>query len=84
MKYNFNFLQVANWVYIIKTKLKEFRTKIEKEKVSKYEAIDFLNKQKKQLELIKDVLNKNVKLIGIQKDFLVNLKEIKKQYGIED
>ena len=84
MKYNFNFIQVANWVYIIRTKLKEFRVRIDNEKVSKQEAIQILQHQKRQLELIKDILNKKSRLLGIQPEFLKNLKEIKKQYGIEE
>lgn len=84
MKYSFNFIQVANWVYIIRTKLKEFRIRLDKEKISKQEAIELLNSQKRQLELIKDILNKKSKLLGIQPDFVKNLKQIKKEYGIED
>lgn len=84
MKYNFNFIQVANWVYLMRTKLKEFRLQIDKEKVSKHEAIQLLEQQKRQLELIKDVLNKKTRLVGIQADFLKNLKQIKKDYGIEE
>lgn len=84
MKYNFSFIQVANWIYLIRTKLKEFRVRIDKEKVSKQEAIQLLEQQKRQLELIKDVLNKKTRLVGIQADFLKNLKQIKKDYGIEE
>ena len=39
MKSNFNFLQVANWVYIIRTKLKKFRLKLDNEKIDKQEPI---------------------------------------------
>lgn len=84
MKYNFSFIQVANWVYLLRNKLKDFRLKVDKEKVSKQEAIQLLLHQKRQLELIKDVLNKKSRLVGIQADFLKNLKQIKKDYGIED
>jgi len=84
MKNSFNFIQVANWVYIIRTKLKEFRVRIDKEKTSKEEALYILNSQKHQLELIKDILNKKARLQGIQWEFLKNLKEIKRQYGIEE
>ena len=84
MKYSFNFLQVANWVYIIRTSLKDFRTRLDKEKVSKEEALTVLKQQKRQLELIKEILDKKTKLLGIQTSFLKNLKEIKKSYGIED
>jgi hypothetical protein len=84
MKSNFNFIQVANWVYLLRTKLKDFRSRLDKEKVSKQETLDLLQQQKRQLELIKDIINKKARLLGIQPDFLKNLKEIKKQYGIED
>lgn len=84
MKYSFNFIQVANWVYILRTKLKEFRIRLDREKVSKEETLQLLKQQKRQLELIKEVLNKKTRLLGIQPEFLKNLKEIKKQYGIED
>jgi hypothetical protein len=84
MKYSFNFIQVANWVYVIRTSLKDFRVRLDEEKVSKQEALTLLNNQKRQLELIKDILNKKANLLGIQHSFLKNLKEIKKSYGIED
>jgi large-conductance mechanosensitive channel len=84
MKYSFNFVQIANWIYIIRTNLKNLRLRLDKEKISKEEAIRVLTAQKCQLELIKDILNKNARLLGIQNDFLKNLQEIKKQYGIED
>ncbi len=84
MKSNFNFIQVANWVYVIRTKLKKFRLRIDSENISKEEAIGILQEQKHQLELIKDILNKKIRLMGIQLDFLKNLKQIKKDYGIEE
>jgi len=84
MKYSFNFIQVANWIYLLRTKLKEFRVKLDKEKIPKAEAIELLQQQKRQLELIKDVLDKKTRLMGIQSDFLKNLNQIKKDYGIED
>ena len=84
MKYSFNFLQIANWVYIIRTALKNFRLRLDEEKISKNETIQFLKSQKRQLELIKDILNKKTRLHGIQPEFIKNLKEIKKQYGVEE
>lgn len=84
MKYSFNFIQVANWVFAIRTNLKDFRARLDKEKLSKQEALLLLNSQKRHLELIKDIINKKARLLGIQKDFIVNFKEIKKQYGIEE
>jgi hypothetical protein len=84
MKYNFNFIQVANWVYLIRTSLKNLRIRLDKEKLSKEETLQLLTAQKRQLELIKDIINKKTRLLGVQKDFIANLKEIKKQYGIEE
>lgn len=84
MKYSFNFIQVANWVYVIRTTLKDFRARLDKEKISKQEALLLLNSQKRHLELIKDIINKKARLLGVQKDFIINFKEIKKQYGIEE
>jgi hypothetical protein len=84
MKYSFNLIQVANWVYITRTKLKEFRLRLDQEKISKEEALYILRTQKQSLELIKDIINKKSRLLGIQADFIKNLKEIKKEYGIED
>ena len=84
MKYSFNFIQVANWVYIIREKLKVLRIRLDTEKIPKEEAIRLLTAQKQSLELIKDIINKNTRLLGIQKDFLKNLKNIKKEYDIEE
>jgi hypothetical protein len=84
MKYSFNLIRIANWVYVIRTKLKDLRVRLDKEKISKEEALQLLTTQKKRLELIKDVLNKNTRLLGIQPEFLKNLEQIKKEYGIEE
>jgi hypothetical protein len=84
MKNSFTFIQVANWVYMIRTNLKKFRVRLDTEKVPKKEAIEILKAQKRQLELIKEVLNRNVRLAGIQPDFLKNLQQIKKEYGVEE
>lgn len=84
MKSSFNFLQIANWVYILRTNLKKLRARLDKEKLSKEEALKILKSQKKRLELIKDILSKTTSLQGIQPDFLKNLKSIKKEFNIED
>jgi hypothetical protein len=84
MKYSFNLIQIANWVYVIRTKLKDLRIRLDKEKISKEEALHILHAQKQSLELIKDIINKKSRLLGIQSDFIKNLKQIKKEYGIED
>lgn len=84
MKYSFNFLQIANWVYIVRTSLKKLRSRLDTEKIDKKEALQLLKSQKKQLELIKDIINKKTRLQGIQPDFLKNLKQIKKEFGIEE
>lgn len=84
MKNSFNFIQIANWVYLIRTNLKKFRLRLDTENVSRDEAVKLLKLQKYHLELIKDIFNKRSTLSGIQTDFLKNLTEIKKSYGIEE
>lgn len=84
MKYKFNFIQIANWIYVVRTRLKDFRLRLDSEKVSKQEAIENLENQKKSLLIVLDLLNKKANLLGIQKDFLKNLKDIKKQFGVEE
>lgn len=84
MKNSFNFIQIANWVYLIRTNLKKLRLRLDTENVSRNEAIALLKLQKYHLELIKDIFNKQSTLSGIQIDFLKNLTEIKKSYGIEE
>ena len=84
MKSNFKLVQVANWIYSIRTSLKDLRIRIDKETIPKEELIRLLSSQKRQLELIKNILNKETILLGIQPNFLKNLEEIKKQYGIEE
>jgi hypothetical protein len=83
MKNSLNFLQIANWIYILRCSLKSLRVRFDKENVSKDEALKILKSQKKRLELIKDIMSKTTSLQGIQPDFLKNLKNIKKEYGLE-
>ena len=84
MKHSFDFIKIANWIYRIHTILKNFRRKLDEENVSNEQAIQLLQHQKRQLELIKDVINRKTYLVGIQPEFIKNLKQIKKEYGIED
>jgi hypothetical protein len=86
MKYNFNILQIANWIYVTKMQIKNLRLRldIDGENLSKQEAISLLKSQKNNLELIKDVISKKSRLLGVQPDFLKNLQEIKKEYGVEE
>lgn len=83
MKYSFSLIQVANWIYLTRNKLKILRQKLDTENVSKEEAISALKAQKNNLELIKDVINKKSRLLGIQPDFLKNLENLKREMGIE-
>ena len=73
MKSKFNFLQIANWIYVIKNKHDNL-------------SIDeiTINNQIRLLELIKDVINKKKFLSGIQKDFLKNLRKIKDELNIKE
>jgi hypothetical protein len=50
---------------------------------NKQEIIEKLKKQKRDLLLVKEILNRKVKLHGISPDFLKNLQAIKKEYGLE-
>lgn len=79
MKNSFNFIQVANLIYIIRNNF----LNIDKD-ISKEEFINFMNKQKYYLKLFKDVLEKKKKLIGIQKQFLKDLVGIKEQLNLEE
>jgi len=74
MKFKFNFLQIANWIYILKSKHLEINT----------QSIDLIDNQIRLLELIKDVINRKKYLSGIQKDFLKNLKKVKDELDIKE
>ena len=84
MKYSFNFIQVTNWLMICRENIKKIRDKVLNEEISKEKAIEMLINEKNKVSKLKDILNRKIRLHGIQKNFLANLKEIKKEYGIED
>lgn len=84
MKYKFNFIQIANWLYVCRTNLSDIRNTILEEKISKSEAIEKLQAQKHQLLLIKDIINRKAILHGVQRDFLLNYSKLKEEYGIEE
>ncbi len=84
MKYKFSFLQVTNWLMICRNNLKRIREEANEGFENKEEVIKKLKKQKADLLLVKDILNRKVKLHGISPDFLKNLKAIKAEYGIEE
>lgn len=80
MKTKFNFLQIANWIYICLENLK----KINNEQIPNSEKIKKLIVEKKKFSMLKDILNKKFILHGINNEFIKNIKNIKKQYEIED
>jgi hypothetical protein len=84
MKHSFSFIKMTNWIYSVRVRLKELRMLLDREDVPSEEAIRILEGQKRQLLLLKEVMEKRVFLTGIQHDFLINLQQIKKDYGIED
>lgn len=84
MKYSFNFIQVTNWLMICRENIKKIRDKVLSEDISKEQAIEMLTSERNKVTKLKDILHRKVRLHGIQKDFLKNLKEIKREYGIED
>ena len=84
MKYSFNFLQVTNWLMACRENIKKIRDQVLAEEISKEKAIELLMNEKRRITTLKDILYRKVRLHGISKDFLKNLKEIKKEYGVED
>lgn len=84
MKYSFNFLQVTNWLLICRENIKKIRDLVLTEEISQEKAIEMLITEKKKVTKLKDILHRKVRLHGVSKDFLKNLKEIKREYGIED
>lgn len=83
MKYKFNFMQIANWIYICKEDLRKVMKLVSKENYKKEELIKQLESQKRNLLIVKDIIKKEKKLHGIQKTFLSNLQNIKNAHGIE-
>lgn len=84
MKYSFNFLQVTNWLLACRENIKKIRDAVLAEQISKEQAVEMLVNEKRRISTLKDILHRKVRLHGISKDFLKNLKEIKKEYGVED
>ena len=84
MKYSFNFLQVTNWLLVCRENIKKIRDQVLAEQISKEQAIELLMVEKRRISTLKDILHRKVRLHGISKDFLKSLKEIKKEYGVED
>ncbi len=84
MKYKFSFVQVTNWLMVCRQNLLKIREEANDGFKNKEEIINKLKKQKTDLLIVKEILNRKVKLHGISPDFLKNLKAIKKEYGIEE
>lgn len=84
MKNSFNFLQFTNWLLICRENIENIKQDVLNEKITKQEAVDRLLTEKKKIAILKDVLDRKVRLFGIQSTFLKSLKEIKKRYGIEE
>lgn len=82
MKYNFSFMQVINWLLVCKNNL--LKIEEEKQNLTREELIYKLKLQKEKVLIVKDILDRKVKLQGINADFLRNFKEIKRSYGIKD
>ena len=84
MKNNFNFLQFTNWLLICRENIEKIKQDVLNENITKQEAIDRLMAEKRKIGILKDVLDRKVRLFGIQADFLKSLKELKKRYGLEE
>jgi hypothetical protein len=74
MKYNLSFIQILNWIYVLKEKIKN--TNIQSSE--KQQLVEELLKQQKNLNKIIDVLNKKSKFVGVQKKFLDEYKKLKR------
>lgn len=83
MKYNFSFLQVSNWILICKKNTEEILNQYRLKNYNKAMAIEKLEAEKKKILALKDIINKQAKLAGIEPEFIKNLAQIKKEYGIE-
>lgn len=84
MKNSFNFLQFTNWLLVCRENINYIKQEILEEKITKKEAIEKLLVEKKKISILKDVLDRKVRLHGIQASFLKSLSEIKKRYGLEE
>ena len=84
MKNSFNFIQFTNWLLVCRENIIKLRDEILNDKLTKEQAIERLLSEKRKISILKDVLDKKARLHGVQPDFLKKLKEIKKQYGIEE
>jgi hypothetical protein len=71
MKYNINFIQISNWIYLLKEKLENIK--------DDDNTVKELLKQKEILLKTIDIINKKTRLIGIQKKFLENYKDLKRK-----
>ena len=84
MKYSFNFLQVTNWLLVCRANIKRIRDQVLSEEITKEQALVQLLAEKNKIAALKDILHRKSRLHGVSKGFLQNLKDIKKEYGIED
>lgn len=69
---------------VCRENIKRIRDQVLNEQVSKEEALTLLGAERRKITALKDILYRKSRLHGVSKDFLQNLKEIKKEYGIED
>jgi hypothetical protein len=84
MKNKFNFLQFTNWLLICRENIAKIKQEVLDEKITKQEAVERLLAEKKRISILRDVLDKKVRLFGVQPEFLKKLNETKKRYGIEE
>jgi hypothetical protein len=84
MKNSFNFLQFANWLIVCRENIQKICDEVVNEQITKEEALKKLYIEKRRIYVLKKVLDRGANLHGIRPDFLRKLKDIKKQYGIEE
>lgn len=83
MKSSFNFLQIANWLYVCKENILNIREQVKAGEITKQQAIELLKIEKRRVSVVKSVLERKATIHGVSQTFLRKLKEIKKQYGLE-
>ena len=84
MKNKFNFLQFTNWLMVCRENIILIRDQVLREEITKEQAIEKLLAEKRRISILRNVLDRSVQLHGVQKDFLKKLKDLKKEYGIEE
>lgn len=83
MKYNFSFIQVINWLVVCKNNLLKLQSEVANTPLDKQALVEKLKAEKRKILLVKDILNRKIKLQGVNAEFLKNFNKLKEEYGIK-